>query len=540
MLFLAFRPRIGYALSVSDASVPFPDRDQRIAALEVLLAERDAALADARAELAARDLLIETLRVQIARLKRMQFGKSSEKLEREIAQLELALEELEAEAATAEQRKGAPAKAERSSPVRSLPTHLPREEVVHEPASGICACPSCGGALRPMGADADEMLDVVPVSWRVVRHVRPKYSCRACEKIVQAPAPVKAVARGKATFATLAHVVVSKFDHHLPLYRQAEMMAAQGINIDRSTLAGWTGQAAALLDPIVSRIRDEGLKASKIHADDTPVPVLDPGRGKTATGRLWAYAVDDRASGAATPPLVWYAFTPDRSGVHPQRQLGQFTGFLQADAYAGYDKLYASSRVTEVACWAHFRRKIFDIHQTKPTALTADILGRIGALYAIEAEVRGQPPDTRQSARQDRSRALIAQLRLALDDALRRLSPKSEMAKAIAYGVKRWPALTRFLDDGRLEIDNNIAERSLRGIAIGRKNWLFAGSKTGGERAAAIYTVIETCKANGIDPQPYIADVIAKIAADWPASRWDKLLPWHWQQITEAPADQAA
>jgi transposase len=535
-----FRHRIGYVPRVSGAPFPSSDRDQRIAALEALLVERDAALADARVELAARDLLIETLRVQIARLKRMQFGKSSEKLIQEIAQLELALEELEAEAATADQRKDTAAKAERPSPVRSLPAHLPREDVVHEPASGVCACPSCGGVLRPLGADADEMLDVVPVSWRVVRHVRPKYSCRSCEKIVQAPAPVKAIARGKATFATLAHVVVSKFDHHLPLYRQAEMMAAQGVDIDRSTLAGWTGQAAALLDPIVSRIRDEGLRASKIHADDTPVPVLDPGRGKTATGRLWAYAVNDRASGAATPPLVWYAFTPDRSGVHPQRQLAGFTGFLQADAYAGYGKLYESGRVTEVACWAHCRRKIFDIHQTKPTALTTDLLERIGALYAIEAEVRGQPPDTRRSARQDRTRPLIEQLRLVLDDVLRRLSPKSEMAKAIAYGIKRWPALTRFLNDGLLEIDNNIAERALRGIAIGRKNWLFAGSKTGGERAAAIYTVIETCKANSIDPQAYIADVTAKIAADWPASRWDELLPWNWRQITEAPAAQAA
>ena len=379
------------------------------------------------------------------------------------------------------------------------------------------------------------MLDAVPVQWRVVRTIRPKYSCRTCEKIVQAPAPVKAIARGKATFRTLAHVIVSKFDHHLPLYRQAEMMAAQGIEIDRSTLAGWVGQASVLLDPIVNRIRDEGLKASKIHADDTPVPVLDPGRGKTATGRLWAYAVDDRGSGATTPPLVWYKFTPDRTGAHPQAELAGFTGYLQADAYAGYDKLYATNRVTEVACWAHFRRKIFDIHATKPTPLTTDLLARVGALYEIEAEVRGQPPDIRRRSRQDRTRPLVETLRQALDDALRRLSPKSEMAKAISYGRKRWTALTRFLDDGRLEIDNNIAERAMRCVALGRKNWLFAGSKAGGERAAAIYTVIETAKLNGLEPQAYIADVIAKIAGDWPASRWDELMPWNWQ----APAEPA-
>lgn len=313
---LARATPIRYIMSVSDAGLSTPDRDQRIAALEALLAERDAALADTRSQLHSRDLLIQTLRVQIARLRQMQFGARSEKLDRKIEQLELALEELEAEAAMAEERKTAAASV-RPVMVRALPSHLPREEVVHEPASGACTCPSCGGTLRLLGRDADEMLDVVPVSWRVVCHIRPKYSCRACERIVQALAAPRPIARGKATFGTLAHVVVSKFDHHLPLYRQAEMMAAQGIELDRSTLAGWTGQAAALLDPIVSRIREEGLKASKLHTDDTPVPMLDPGRGRTATGRLWVYAVDDRASGAATPPLVWYRFTPDRSGAHP-------------------------------------------------------------------------------------------------------------------------------------------------------------------------------------------------------------------------------
>ncbi|GGE08063.1 transposase [Polymorphobacter glacialis] len=509
---------------MSDVGISTPDRDQRIAALEALLAERDAALAGARADIAARDLLIDMLRVQIARLKRMSFGKSSEKLTREIAQLELALEELEtAAAAVAGDRQRGKIAADRTPPVRALPAHLPRFEIVHEPVSGTCACPACGGVLRPLSADADEMLDVVPVSWRVVRHIRPKYSCRVCETIVQALAPVKAIARGKATFATLAHIVVAKFDHHLPLYRQAEMMAAQGIGIDRSTLAGWTGQTAA-----------------KLHTDDTPVPMLDPGRRRTATGRLWVYAVDDRASGAATPPLVWYEFTTDRTGAHPQKHLASYTGSLQADAHAGYNQLYASGRVTEVACWAHFRRKIFDIHQAKPTALTTDLLDRIAALYIVEAEVRGQPPDVRRAARQDQSVAIVDAFRAALDDALRRLSPKSEMAKAISYGVKLWPALLRFLDDGRLEIDNNIAERAIRSIAVGRRNWLFAGSKVGGERAAAIYSVIETCKANGVDPQSYIADVTAKIAGNWPASRWDELMPWNWTAGADQQVAQAA
>lgn len=517
---------------MSEAPVSPADATARIAALE-------ASLARANAALAARDLLIDTLRGQIARLRRMQFGASSEKLGREIEQLELALEELETERDTPVVDVTAASVAARPMPVRSLPGHLPREEVVHEPASGACTCPDCGGALRPLGIDAHEMLDIVPVRWRVVRNVRPKYSCRVCEKIVQASAPVSAVARGKATFATLAHVIVSKFDHHLPLYRQAEMMTAQGLDIDRSTLAGWAGQAAALLDPIVGRIRDELLKADKIHADDTPVPVLDPGRGKTATGRLWIYATDDRASGSTAPRATWYRFTPDRTAAHPLAHLAGFRGFLQADAYAGYDGLYRSG-VTEVACWAHFRRKVFDLHKRSPTPLTTDILERIGALYAVEAAVRGQPPDARCRTRQEKSRRLVDDLRDVLDAALRRLSPKSDMARAIAYGTKRWPALSRFLDDGRLEIDNNIAERALRGVAVGRRNWLFAGSRAGGERAAALYTVIQTCKANGVDPQTYIADVIAKVAADWPASRWDELMPWNWMPPVDQPIAQAA
>jgi transposase len=500
---------------VSDQAISRIDKDARIAELE--------------AALAARDTLIETLRFQLAQLKRMTFGQSSEKLTRQIEQLELALEELEGEAAVADVVTTPSATVnDRPAPIRQLPDHLPRIERRIEPETGTCSCPDCGGALRPLAQASDEMLDVAPVQWRVIRTVRPNYTCRSCEKIVQAPAPVKAIARGKASFATLAHIVVNKFDHHLPLYRQTEMMAAQGIEIDRSTLAGWSGQAAALLDPIVSRIREEGLKAAKLHTDDTPVPMLVPGKGKTAQARLWTYVVDDRASGAAGPALVWYRFTTDRSGVHPQTELGTFTGLLQADGYAGYEKLYATGRIREVACWAHFRRKIFENHQTSPTPLTTDLLERIAELYRIEEEIRGAPPDVRQRHRQERSRPQVEELRVAIDDALRRLSPKSAMAKALVYGRKRWQALTRFLDEGTAEIDNNIAERAMRSVAIGRKNWLFAGSKAGGQRAAAIYSVIETCKLNGIEPQAYIADVIEKIASGWPASRWDELMPWNW------------
>ena len=301
--------------------------------------DKDARIAQLEAALAARDTLIDTLRFQLAQLRRLTFGQSSEKLSRQIEQLELTLEELEGEAEVADISEVQARQQDRPTPVRALPAHLPRAERRIEPQAGTCTCPACGGALRPLGQDSDEMLDVAPVQWRVIRTVRPKYSCRDCERIVQAPAPVKAIARGKASFATLAHVVVAKFDHHLPLYRQAEMMAAQGLEIDRSTLAGWVGQAAHLLDPIVSRIQQEGIKTRKIHVDDTPVPMLVPGKGKAAQARLWAYVVDDRAAGATTPVLAWYRFTPDRSGVHPQTELKDFTGLLQADAYAGFDKL---------------------------------------------------------------------------------------------------------------------------------------------------------------------------------------------------------
>ena len=267
--------------------------------------------------------------------------------------------------------------------------------------------------------------------------------------------------------------------------------------------------------------------------------MLVPGKGKTAQARLWTYVVDDSASGASGPALVWYRFTPDRSGIHPQTELKHFTGLLQADGYAGYDKLYAGGRIREVACWAHFRRKIFENHQTSPTPLTSDLLERIAGLYRHEADIRGQPRDARRQHRQQHTRPLIEDLRLAIDLALRRLSPKSAMAKALAYGRKRWTALTRFTGDGLAEIDNNIAERAMRSIAIGRKNWLFAGSKAGGERAAAIYSVIETAKLNGIEPQAYIADVIEKIASGWPASRWDELMPWNWTAEV-APVSMAA
>jgi transposase len=485
--------------------------------------------------LLSRDLMIEKLKIQIARLRRMHFGRSSEKLGSEIAQLELALEEMETAEAERAPRAPSPAR-ERKVADRSLPSHLPREEIVHLPSGGGCACPACGGQLRRLGQDADEVLDLDPVVYKVIRHVRPKFSCRVCETIVQAPAPDKPIARGKASFRVVAHVIVSKFDHHLPLYRQAEMMAAQGIDIDRSTLAGWTGQGAALLDPIVARIKETVLASDKLHTDDTPVPMLDPGSGKTKTARLWVHAVDDRAHGGPTKPAVWFAFTTDRRAEHPKAMLKDFRGHLQADAYAGYDDLYRTGRVVEVACWGHARRKIFDLHETKPTAVTSELLERIGGLYAVEEKVRGQPPDARRAARQAQSRPQLKDLKTRMEAIRARLSAKSALAIAITYALKRWIALTRYCDDGRLEIDNLIAERAIRGVAIGRRNWLFAGSRAGGERAAAIYSIIETCKLNGVEPFAYITDVMQKIAQGWPNSRIDELMPWAAAPIAQEKA----
>jgi transposase len=372
------------------------------------------------------------------------------------------------------------------------------------------------------------MLNIEPVAFKVLRHVRPKFSCRSCEKIVQAPAPDKAIARGKASFRMIGHVIVSKFDHHLPLYRQAEMMAAQGVEIDRSTLAGWTGQGAALLDPIVARIKESVLASSKLHTDDTPVPMLDPGSGGTRTARLWVHAIDDRPHGGATKPAVWFAFTPDRRAEHPRTILKDFRGHLQADAYPGYDELYRSGHVIEVACWGHARRQIYDLHEKKATPATTELLERIAGLFRVEDKVRGQPPDLRRAARQSQAKPQIDELKARMQAFRAKLSAKSDLARAIDYALKRWAALTRYLDDGRLEIDNLIAERALRGVAIGRRNWLFAGSKAGGERAAAIYSIIETCKLNGVEPFAYVADVMQKIAEGWPNSRIGELMPWTW------------
>jgi transposase len=494
--------------------------------------ERDAAIAaqdevvqGLREQLNTRAVEIEHLKLQIARLRRMQFGRKSEKLDHQIEQLELQLEDLQADDGAAGREMPAVDQAPRKKSVRKpLPEHLARDEKVYRPSAD--ACPACGGGLRQLGEDVAEQLEYVPASFRVIRHVRPKLACSCCDTIVQAPAPGRPIERGIAGPGLLAHILVAKFADHLPLYRQSVIYAREGVELERGLLANWVGAASALLRPLVEAIRRHVLAASKLHADDTPIPVLAPGNGKTRTARLWTYVRDDRPAGDVAPPAVWFAYTPDRKGIHPQTHLAKFEGVLQADAYAGFNALFEDGTIREAACWAHARRKFYDLHAARPSALTTEALRRIGELYLIEADIRGKPPDERQRIRQARSRPLLDDFKRWLRATLEQLSRKSDTAAAILYALKLWPALARYCDDGSIEIDNSAAERALRGVAIGRRNYLFAGADSGGERAAAIYSLIGTAKLNGVDPEAWLRHVLAHIA-DHPVNRVDDFLPWN-------------
>lgn len=487
--------------------------------VEALKAE----LLAARARVLEQDIELQKLRFQLACLKRAKYGRSSEQLDTQIAQMQLTLEDLEATlAATPEPLRPAPKVPAVKPARRALPAHLPREDIVHE---SQCSCPACGGSLRRLGEDVSEMIEYVPGRYKVIRHVRPKFSCAGCQKIVQASAPSRPIARGLAGPAFLAHVLVSKYADHLPLYRQSQIYAREGLDLDRSTLADWVGGSAELLDPLVASLGRYVMSAGKLHGDDTPVPVLCPGRGTTKTGRLWTYARDDRSAGSNEPPAVYFRYSPDRKGERPRLHLAPFTGVLQADAYAGFDRLYGE-RIQEAACWAHVRRKFYDIHVAHASPIAAEALDRIGRLYGIEAEIRGRLPDERAAVRQARAGPELELLHAWLHTSLMQLSKKSELAIAIRYALSRWAALTRFRDDGRLEIDNNAAERALRAVALGRKNWLFAGSDEGGERAAAIYSLLGTAKLNELDPESYLRHVLERIA-DHPINRIDELLPWN-------------
>ena len=511
--------------------MPPPELPDDIDALKALLLQRDGEVQQLREtvstleqSLSIRTLEIEQLKLQLAKLKRMQFGRKSEKIDRKIELIETRLEDLIAEEGEAEERQPAAAVPRQKSVRQALPEHLPREERVLEPIEQ--ACPACGGKLKPLGEDVSEQLEIIDAAFKVIRHVRRKKACACCDCIVQAPAPSRTIERGIAGPGLLAHIAVSKFADHQPLYRQSVIYARQGVDLDRSTMARWLGICGALVRPLVEALHRYVLATRKLHTDDTPMPVLSPGKGQTKTGRLWVYVRDDRNSGSVAAPAVWFAYSPNRQGQHPQTHLADFSGVLQADAFAGYDKIFTDGRVKEAACMAHARRKVHDLHVRKATPTTTEALRRIGELYAIEAQIRGQLPDLRQQIRQQQSRPLLDSLEVWLRERLLMLSTQSDTTKAINYMLNQWQALVYYCDDGIAEIDNNIAENALRGCCLGRKNFLFLGADSGGDRAAAMYSLIGSARMNGLDPEAYLRHVFTHIA-EHPINRINDLLPWN-------------
>ncbi len=500
--------------------------------LKALLIAQQAVIVRLSGEITGYAREISSLRALVAKLQRMLFGRSSEKsrekIEKKIARAETRITELQNRLGEAQLQltsmAGETAPKTSDSPVRkALPATLPRDRQVISPAE--TECPVCSGKLKPLGESISEQLDIINTAFRVIETVRPKLACSRCDCIVQAPQPPKPIERSYASPALLARIIMAKFAEHLPLYRQSEIYARQGVELHRNTMGRWVDIMGEQLRPLYDELKHYVLMPGKVHADDTPVNVLEPGQGKTRTGRLWVYVRDDRNAGSQMPAAVWFAYSPDRKGIHPQNHLAGYSGVLQADAYGGYRALYESGRITEAACMAHARRKIHDVHARAPTDITTEALQRIGELYAIEAEVRGYSAEQRLAARKARAAPLMQSLYDWIQTQMKTLSRHSDTAKAFAYLLKQWEALNVYCSNGWVEIDNNIAENALRGVAVGRKNWLFAGSDSGGEHAAVLYSLIGTCRLNNVEPEKWLRYVIEHIQ-DWPANRVRDLLPW--------------
>ena len=484
-------------------------------------------VASLASELKFRDILIEKLKHQLAGMRQHRFGSRSEALD----QLALALEDEEIAASAQEptpddtDRPTAPKGKPKRKP---LPAHLPRNEEILSPGD---ACGHCGGKLKTLGDDVTEELEYIPGRFVVNRIVRPRMACVCCETFHQAPLPSRPIERGRPGPGLLAHILVNKYADHLPLYRQSQMFGREGVDLDRSSLAEWVGKSTALLEPLADAVARHVLKGQAIFADDTPVKLLAPGSGKTKTARLWAYVRDERPWAGEAHPAAWYQFSPDRKGARPREHLAAYEGFMHADGYAGFNDLYRTGKVTEVACMAHIRRKFVDVHKSQGSAIAEEAMKRIAQLYGVEKEVRGQPPDQRVKARQSKSKPIFDDLEAWLHAQLTRISGKSPLAGAIRYALTRMKKLRPWLDHGFLELDNNTAERSMRPIALGRKNYLFMGSEGGGKSAAIAYTLIKTAKLNGVNPQAWLTDVLGRIS-EHKITKLEELMPWRYAEAS--------
>ncbi|HIB4963510.1 TPA: IS66-like element ISKox1 family transposase [Klebsiella pneumoniae] len=517
----------------------------RIAALEDTLRQKDSqlslvaktesflrsALARAEEKIENEEREIEHLRAQIEKLRRMLFGTRSEKLRRQVEEAEALLKQQEQQSDRYNGREDdpqVPRQLRQSRHRRPLPAHLPRE--IHRLDPAETSCPECGSGMAYLSEVSVEQLELVSSALKVIRTVRVKKACTRCDCIVEAPAPSRPIDRGIAGPGLLARVLTAKYCEHLPLYRQCEIFARQGVDLSRALLSNWVDACCRLMAPLDEALYHYVMDCHKLHTDDTPVPVLAPGRKKTKTGRIWTYVRDDRSAGSSDPPAAWFAFSPDRQGKHPQQHLRHYHGVLQADAFAGYDRLFSPEReggpLTEAACWAHARRKIHDVYISTHTATAEEALKRIGELYAIEEEIRGLTTEERLAARQSQSKPLLASLHEWLVEKNETLSKKSRLGEAFAYVLNQWDALCYYCEDGLAEPDNNAAERALRAVCLGKKNFIFFGSDHGGERGALLYGLIGTCRLNGIDLEAYLRHILS-VLPEWPSNKVAELLPWN-------------